>query len=87
MARRFNIALRWAAAVIAVLLAVPAGAAEKLRVGKAVPFAWTFTPLDVGMQTGIFAKHGPHQELRYIGGEPAVAVYISADSLIDKFRI
>jgi NitT/TauT family transport system substrate-binding protein len=36
----------------------PAGAAEQLRVAKVVPFAWTFTPLDIGMQMGIFAKHG-----------------------------
>ncbi len=33
-------------------LSAPAGAAETLRVGKAVPFAWTFTPLDVGIETG-----------------------------------
>jgi NitT/TauT family transport system substrate-binding protein len=36
----------------------PANAAEKLSVAKVVPFAWSFTPLDVGMQVGIFAKHG-----------------------------
>ena len=36
----------------------PAGAADKLRVAKVVPFAWTFTPLDIGIQMGIFAKHG-----------------------------
>jgi NitT/TauT family transport system substrate-binding protein len=36
----------------------PASAAQKLRVAKVVPFAWAFTPLDIGMQTGIFAKHG-----------------------------
>jgi NitT/TauT family transport system substrate-binding protein len=36
----------------------PARAATKLRVAKVVPFAWTFTALDVGMQQGIFAKHG-----------------------------
>jgi len=51
MLPKFNVALRWAAAIVVVSLAVPAGAAEKLRVGKAVPFAWTFTPLDVGIQT------------------------------------
>ena len=42
---------------LAAMLA-PARAAEKLRVAKVVPFAWTFTPLDIGMQMGIFAKHG-----------------------------
>jgi NitT/TauT family transport system substrate-binding protein len=46
-------------AVIALLAAMPAaGAAETLRVAKAVPFAWTFTPLDIGIATGIFARHG-----------------------------
>ena len=34
---------------LAVLAVTPAGAAEKLRVVKAVAFAWTFTPLDVGI--------------------------------------
>ena len=43
---------------LAVLVAAPAGAAEKIRVVKAVAFAWTFTPLDVGIEAGIFAKHG-----------------------------
>src|SRR4051812_6125173 len=51
MPSKLNVALRWAAAIVVVSLAVPAGAAEKLRVGKAVAFAWTFTPLDVGIQT------------------------------------
>jgi ABC-type nitrate/sulfonate/bicarbonate transport system substrate-binding protein len=36
----------------------PAAAAETLRVAKVVSTAWTFTPLDIGMQTGIFTKHG-----------------------------
>jgi hypothetical protein len=27
-----------------------------LRVGKAVAFAWTFTPLDVGIEAGIFGQ-------------------------------
>src|SRR6202000_487899 len=46
-------------ALLAVATALsPAHANEKLRVAKVVPFAWTFTPLDIGMQAGIFAKHG-----------------------------
>ena len=81
MAQRFNTALRWAAAVLAVSLAVPAGAAEKLRVGKAVPFAWTFTPLDVGMQTGIFAKHGLEIEASAFGGDARMQQALSADGI------
>ncbi len=36
----------------------PTHAAQNLRVAKVVPFAWAFTPLDIGMQEGIFAKNG-----------------------------
>src|SRR5215475_4784884 len=39
-------------------LSASAGAAETLRVGKAVPFAWTFTPVEVGIETGQFGKQG-----------------------------
>src|SRR2546426_184218 len=41
---------------MAVALAPAAVAAETVRVGKAVPFAWTFTPIDVGIEVGIFTK-------------------------------
>lgn len=47
--------------LIAALLAglsLPAAAQQTLRVGKAVTNAFTFTPLDVGMKAGIFAKNG-----------------------------
>ncbi len=65
-----------------VSLAAPANAAEKLRVGKAVPFAWTFTPLDVGIPTGIFAKartwiSTPHR----FGGDARMQQALAADSI------
>ena len=40
------------------LASVPAAAADVLRVGKAVPEAFSFVPVDVGIRTGIFAKDG-----------------------------
>ena len=58
-----------------------AGAAEKLRVGKAVAFAWTFTPLDVGMQTGIFAKHGLEIEASAAAGDAKMQQALTADSI------
>jgi ABC-type nitrate/sulfonate/bicarbonate transport system substrate-binding protein len=64
-----------------VLLVAPAGAAEKLRVGKAVPFAWTFTPLDVGMQTGQFAKQGLEIEASASAGDAKLQQALAADSL------
>ncbi len=82
MARNLKLAaLRWAAAIVMVSLAGTAGAAEKLRVGKAVPFAWTFTPLDVGMQTGIFLKHGLEIEASAFGGDAKLQQALTADSL------
>ena len=81
MLRRLDAALRWAVAIVVVSLALPAGAAEKLRVGKAVPFAWTFTPLDVGMQTGIFAKHGLEIEASAFGGDARMQQALSADGI------
>jgi ABC-type nitrate/sulfonate/bicarbonate transport system substrate-binding protein len=40
------------------MLVSPASATETLRVGKAVPEAFSFVSLDVGMRKGLFAKQG-----------------------------
>ena len=58
-------------AAASVLTALPnaASAAVTLRVGKAVPTAFTFTPLDVGMKEGIFQKHGIKVEEFAFGGD------------------
>ena len=45
-------------ALIAIAHVTSAQAAEKLRVGKAVPEAFSFVPLDIGIKHGLFAKHG-----------------------------
>ena len=66
--------------MLAVLVA-PASAAEKLRVAKVVPFAWTFTPLDIGMQTGIFAKHGLEIEASASAGDAKLQQLLTADSI------
>jgi len=67
--------------VSAVLLVTPAGAVEKLRVGKAVPFAWTFTPVDVGIATGEFAKQGLELEVSGFGGDAKLQQAITAGSI------
>lgn len=38
--------------------ALSAHAADSITVGKAVPFAWPFTPIDIGVHEGIMQKHG-----------------------------
>jgi NitT/TauT family transport system substrate-binding protein len=72
---------RAALCCLAALVVAPAGAAEKLRVGKAVAFAWTFTPLDVGIEAGIFAKHGLEIEASAAAGDAKMQQALTADSI------
>jgi NitT/TauT family transport system substrate-binding protein len=59
----------------------PARAADKLRVAKVVPFAWTFTPLDIGMQQGIFAKHGLDIEASASTGDARLQQLLTSGSV------
>src|SRR5436853_7682833 len=72
--------LRTVVCCLAVLIVTPAGAAEKLRVVKAVAFAWTFTPLDVGIEMGLFAKHGLEVEASAAAGDAKLQQALAADS-------
>ena len=56
-------------------------AADKVRVGKAVPFAWTFTPIDVGTEIGIFAKHGLELEVPAFAGDARLQQGLVSDSI------
>jgi NitT/TauT family transport system substrate-binding protein len=48
-----------AVAVITLTGAIAAAhAGDSIAVGKAVPFAWPFTPIDIAVQEGIMKKHG-----------------------------
>ena len=40
------------------IAAAPARAQDTLRVGRAIANSWSFVPLDVGIEAGIFARHG-----------------------------
>src|SRR5215472_11926131 len=60
----FRLVLRTTVTFLALgaLFAAPAGAAETLRVGKAVPEAFSFVPLDIGIKKGFFQKYGVEPE-------------------------
>jgi ABC-type nitrate/sulfonate/bicarbonate transport system substrate-binding protein len=73
--------LRAFSIILIALWMAPASAAEKLRVGKAVAFAWTFTPLDVGIQIGIFAKHGLEIEASAFNGDARMQQGLTSDSI------
>ena len=59
----------------------PARATEKLRVAKVVPFAWTFTPLDVGLQEGIFRKYGVDVDASASTGDAKLQQLLTAGSV------
>jgi NitT/TauT family transport system substrate-binding protein len=51
---------KWAAALavaIIAALATPAAALDRLRVGKSSPETFSFAPLDIAVETGIFARN------------------------------
>jgi ABC-type nitrate/sulfonate/bicarbonate transport system substrate-binding protein len=57
------------------------GAAETLRVGKAVPEAFSFVPLDIGMRKGFFAKQGLDIEAIAFTGDARMQQAMASDSL------
>src|SRR5262249_44827006 len=62
-------------------LSTPAVAADKLRVGKAVPEAFSFVPPDVGMRNGIFQKNNTELELTAFAGDARMQQAAAADSI------
>src|ERR1051325_4084903 len=56
-------------------------AAETLRVGKSTLTSFTYTLLEVGMQTGIFAKHGLTIESSAFGGGPRLIQAMTAGAI------
>jgi ABC-type nitrate/sulfonate/bicarbonate transport system substrate-binding protein len=69
------------AATLACALVTSAQAAEKLRVGKAVPEAFSFVPLDIGMKKGFFAKNGIEVESIAFQGDARMQQAAAADSI------
>jgi ABC-type nitrate/sulfonate/bicarbonate transport system substrate-binding protein len=74
---------RTAAALMAVLAlaAAPASAQTKVRVGQPQAGTFQFVPLQVGVEAGIFRKHGIDVEVSSFAGGPRVQQAIAADSI------
>src|SRR4051812_10703522 len=77
--------MKFGLAALAIVTLVTAtssvGSAEVLRVGKAGREAFSFVPVDVGAQTGIFKKHGLDLEISSFGGEAKLQQGMAADSV------
>ena len=70
-----------AAFATALALASPGHAADKVRVGKAVGTAWTFTTVDIGIKEGIFAKYGIDAEIAAFTGDAKLQQGLLSNSL------
>ena len=69
------------ALALAAFAAVPSSAAEKLRVGKAVPEAFSFVPLDIGIHKGFFQKYGIEAESIAFAGDAKMQQAMASDSI------
>jgi NitT/TauT family transport system substrate-binding protein len=81
MRRRLGATLTCAVAALLAFSLMPAHATEKLRVAKVVPFAWSFTPLDIGIAAGIFAKHGLDIEASASAGDAKLQQLLASGSI------
>ena len=86
--RRRSLLIRGAVLARLVLLAFSINAlfaaaahSEMLRVGKAVPEAFSFIPLDLGIRQGIFKKHGLEIEISAYSGGGRLQQALTADSI------
>jgi NitT/TauT family transport system substrate-binding protein len=70
-----------AAALAGALACAAAQAAEPLRVGKAVPEAFSFTPLDIGIRKGFFGKNGLDVEGSAFTGDAKLQQAMTANSI------
>ena len=69
------------ALMAAALFNSAASAADRLKVGKSVPFAWMFQVLDVGVDVGIFARHNIELEVSSFAGDARMQQAITAGSI------
>jgi NitT/TauT family transport system substrate-binding protein len=73
---RTNLAL-----LASLLLVTSATAADKLKVGKAVPEAFSFVPLDIGIKKGFFQKYGVEPESIAFAGDAKMQQAMASDSI------
>jgi NitT/TauT family transport system substrate-binding protein len=81
MGRRFSCLLLVLLLAPALLAAAAAMAAEKIRVGKSVSQPFAFAPLEIGAETGIWARHGLEIEVTIFAGDAKLQQGLVADSI------
>ena len=76
-----NLAQACAIVLASTLATTAAHAADKVRAAKAVDVAWSFIPLDVGVEEGIFAKYGLDVEISALTGDAKLQQALASDSV------
>ena len=69
------------ALALGVLIAASAHAADKVRVGTAVPTVFTFTPLEIGAEKGIYQKNGIEIEIFSMRGDAQLQQGLAAGNV------
>src|SRR5207248_3954180 len=69
------------AALVLAAMSMSAQAQTKVRIGKPQAGAFQFVPVDVGLEVGIFKKHGLEVESSDFGGGPRVQQALTAGAL------
>jgi ABC-type nitrate/sulfonate/bicarbonate transport system substrate-binding protein len=70
------------AVMVGLALASPSASAEtKIRVGKAQPNQFAFVPADIGVEAGLFKKHGVDVEISAFGGDAKMMQALAADGI------
>src|SRR5580692_12505444 len=70
-----------AAALIGLILTDAASAQTTLRLGKAQANQFAFIPADIGVETGIFKKHGFDLDIAAFAGDVKMVQALTANSL------
>jgi ABC-type nitrate/sulfonate/bicarbonate transport system substrate-binding protein len=68
-------------AAVTLIGAEAARADDQIRVGKAQGTAWTFLPVDIGIEQGFFAKQGLDVDVANLGGDARVQQALAAGSI------
>ena len=69
------------AGFLAVFVVAPALAQDTLRIGKSVSFSWTFTPVEIGMEAGIFDKEKLKLVVTSFAGDARMQQGLTSDSV------
>lgn len=69
------------ALVASLLVAGGSDAADKVRAAKSVSVAWSFIPLEVGFEQGLFAKYGIDIDISALTGDAKLQQALTSDSV------